>query len=904
MIQSHLGHYAIESPLGSGGMGDVYRARDTRLGRSVAIKVLPEVFTGNIERVERFEREARVLASLNHPNIATLYGFEAFENVRFLVMELAEGQTLAERIARGPIPVDEAMKIARQIAEALEAAHEKGIIHRDLKPANIKVTMDGKVKVLDFGLAKAMESVPNSPMSNSPTLMSVAATNAGIILGTAAYMSPEQAKGLAADARSDIFSFGCVLYEMLTGGQPFQGDSVAEVMAGVIARPPEFTLLPANLNPRITELLQRCLEKDPRRRWQTVGGVRAEIDVMLADPHGLVIQPEVALRRPLWKRAIPALVGILAGGAIAGAAVWFLKPPPAKAVTRFVVAVPGFNFTGRRSIDISRDGTQLVYVPPNGLDLRPISDLNLISIQGLTVDARNPVFSPDGHSIVFWTQSDGTLKRIPTSGGASVTLCPADNVYGMSWGLDDEIVFGQGGKGIFRVSANAGKADLIVAARNGELLHGPQMLPGGQAILFTSAMGAIRDSATWDHGKTYVQRLPSGDRKLLIDGGSDARYVPTGHIIYALAGNLVAVPFDLETLSVTGRAVPVVERVQEAFQFGGTGTAQFSISDNGTLIYIPGDPVGSAASGGATNVSIVDFSGAGTPLGFPINEYVSARVSPDGKQLAVGTDNGREADIYVYDLSGKTSLRQLTFSGRNLYPVWSGDSKRILFQSDREKDVAIFWQLADGTGVAERLTKPESGASHIPESWLPREQKFSYLVLKGDQDIWVHSIDDKKDTPLIVIPGSNQHDSMFSPDGHWIAYRSEEPAKTGVYVEPYPTTGAKYLLGAKEPLAVSPVWSPEGKTVFFNLGGNSVIHSVGIQVQPTFTSTNTATLSVSRFRLIRGYRTYDITPDGKHFVLIRDAAQRTDVGATPIVSPEIRVVLNWFEELKRLVPLH
>ena len=895
MIGRTLGHYTIESRLGSGGMEEVYRAQDTRLGRNVAIKVLPEAFARDPERIERFEREAKVLASLNHPYIAALYGFESCEDQRFLVMELVEGETLSERIARGPIPMDEALKTAHQIAEALEAAHEKGIVHRDLKPGNVIVTTEGKVKVLDFGLAKAMVNAPaNFDMSNSPTL-TMSGTRAGVILGTAAYMSPEQAKGFAADARSDIFSFGCLLYEMLTGRQPFQGDTLAEVMAGVIARTPDLALLPVNLNPRIFELLRRCLEKDPRRRWQAVADMRVDIEVILADPRGLVIQTPQASRRPLWKRAIPLLVGILAGGVIAGFAVWALKPLPAKEVTRFVFPVNGFTFIGRQILNISPDGTQFVYVSGNVLQLRPLLELESRPIPGVTADTRNPVFSPDGRSIVFWTMTDQTLKRIPTIGGAPITLCAADNVYGMSWDTDDQIVFGQGIKGIFRVSANAGKPEVVVAAQNGEVLHGPQVLPGGKAILFTSAAGG-----NWDQAKIFIQPLPSGERKLLVDAGSDARYLPTGHIIYYLDGNLLAAPFDLKTLAVTGRPIPVVEGVRFA-EGPNAGSAQFSVSNTGTLIYAPAP----ATTERATTVSIVDAKGIGTPLDLPENVYVSARFAPDGKQIAVGTDDGRAADIWVYDLSGKTSLRRLTFSGRNLYPVWSGDSKRILFQSDREKDAAIYWQLADGTAMAERLTKPEAGTSHIPESWMPREEGFSFQVVKGaDEDIWIHSInekDGKKDTPLIVVAGSNQHDSMFSPDGHWIAYRSEESGKTGIYVEPYPATGAKYLLPAG-PGAFSPVWSPNGKAVFFHRIRAGQLHSVAIQPQPTFTSSDPVDLPISQFQHLNIYRMYDMNPvDGKHFALIRAASQGTNNGAASTPPPEIHVVVNWFEELKRLV---
>ena len=900
MTGKNLGHYTIEIRLGAGGFGEVYRARDTRLGRNVAVKLLPEVFAENPERIEKFEREARVLASLNHPGIAALYGVETFENVRFLVMELAEGETLAERIARGPIPAAEALAIVRQIAEALEAAHDKGIVHRDLKPGNVKVTLDGKVKVLDFGLARAMRVEPDPALTAAPT-RSMSGTFAGLIQGTPAYMSPEQAKGLEGDARSDIFSFGCVLYEMLTGRQPFEGDTLAEVMAGVIARAPDLSALPVNLNPRILELLRRCLEKDPRRRWQAVASVRVEIEAILADPRGVALQNQAdGIRRPLWRRAIPAAAGILVGGVIAALAAWSLKPPPVNAVTRFTFPATPFSNAGRQVLDIAPDETQFVYVAANILRLRPMGELDAfpIPLQNISMIV-NPVFSPDGKSIVFWGGggTERVLKRVSVSGGAPVTLCPADAPFGITWAENDRIVFGQGAKGILQVSANGGKPDVLVAAQNGEILHGPQILPGGKAILFTALAGTA-GAGQWDQAKIFVQPLPSGDRKILIEDGTDARYLPTGHLIYFLGGNLLAVPFDLMQLAVTGRPAPVVEGVRFSNN-DLTGTAQFSISRAGTLVYVPTATTGAPSA--STTVTIVDSSGGGMPLPLPANPYVSARVSPDGKQLAVGTDDGKEANIWVYDLSGKAALTRLTLSGRNLYPVWSGDSKRILFQSDREKDLAVFWQLADGTGRAERLTKPEPGNSHLPESWLPGQQKFSYRDAKSE-DIWIHSMeskDDKKDAPLIVVPGSNQYDSTFSPDGHWIAYRSREAGKAGIYVEPYPTTGARYLLGVNENIAWAPAWAPDSKSVYFHRQAAGQLHAFALQIQPTFQHLNTVDFPINQFRHQQNYRMYDVLPDGNHFVVIRNAQQGIAT-ATAASPPEIKVVINWFEDLKKL----
>jgi len=440
-IGSQLGSHEILSLLGKGGMGEVYRARDAKLKREVAIKILPDEFSRDKERAVRFQREAEVLASLNHPNIAAIYDVQEVENTRFLVLELVEGETLAERIHRGPLPVEEALQIAKQICDALEAAHEKGIVHRDLKPANVKLTVDRKVKVLDFGLAKAMEVSPaNGTLSNSPTL-SIAATQAGTILGTAAYMSPEQAKGFQADGRSDVFSFGCVLYEMLTGRQAFQGDTAAEILASVLVRDVDFTLLPPHLNPRIQELPQRCLQKNPRNRWQAAGDLRAELETIANAPRVVngVTDRSIVQPRPLWKRAIPIVITAIVFSALASVIAWRLKPAPSVSVGRFSIFLPsGQIFTRTRShvLAISPDGTNLVYVANRQLFVRRLDEMTSHPIPGTDLDVGSPTFSPDGRSVAFFSFQDNSIKKIAINGGAAVTLCTgcaATLGYGVSW---------------------------------------------------------------------------------------------------------------------------------------------------------------------------------------------------------------------------------------------------------------------------------------------------------------------------------------------------------------------------------------------------------------------------------------------------------------------------------------
>src|SRR5215831_9349993 len=455
MIGTKLAHYEITIHLGTGGMGEVYQATDTKLGRSVAIKLLPEAFTHDTERAVRFEREARVLASLNHPNIAAIYGIEQSGDRKFLVMELVGGETLADRIKGGPLSIEEALRIAENIGEALETAHEKGVIHRDLKPANVKITPDGKVKVLDFGLAKALEGAPLQVASNSPTLLTAAATNAGIILGTAGYMSPEQARGHAADQRSDNFSFGCVFFEMLTGRQTFQGETVTDIIASVVKSDPDFGALPAKLHPKAEELIRRCLAKNRKDRYHAIADVRFELETIMADPLGLLVKGErVYAPRPLWKRAIPVLVAAILTGTVVGTAVWNARPsiaPPM--ITRFLFTLPeGQQFLDNNSplpapylqlLAMSPDGTQMVYVANRRLYLRSFSELAARPIPGTEVTQGAlgyPVFSPDSRSIAFWSGDvqAGAIKRISVTGGVAVTICQTTSYpFGMSWSNEE-----------------------------------------------------------------------------------------------------------------------------------------------------------------------------------------------------------------------------------------------------------------------------------------------------------------------------------------------------------------------------------------------------------------------------------------------------------------------------------
>jgi serine/threonine-protein kinase len=872
---TRLGAYEILASLGAGGMGEVYRAKDTKLEREVAIKILPDAVANDPERLARFEREARVLAALNHPNIAQIYGVEE----RALVMELVEGETL-----RGPLPVEVALQLARQISEALEAAHEKGIVHRDLKPANVMVTSAGVVKVLDFGLARAADSsTASGDPANSPTL-TISPTRVGMILGTAAYMSPEQARGKVVDRRADIWAFGVVLYEMLAGKQTFTGETITDVLASVVKEQPALDHLPA----RVRRIVERCLQKDPRQRWQAIGDVRLEIEALLANPSGISDASRTA-PGPLWKRAIPVLAAAILAAVIGGVIAWNFKPSAPPSVTRFTVPLAegqDFTNTGRPVVAISPDGTQMAYVANRRLYLRPMGQPEAKIIPG-SEDPRgvtSPVFSPDGRSIAFFDNGDSALKRIAVTGGAAVTICPARNPWGMSWD-NTGIIYGEGAEGILRVSPNGGNPEVLAAVKNGEVAAHPQMLPGAQAVTFTLTT-AERD---WDQAQIVVQTLKSGTRKTLIQGGSYARYLPTGHLAYFFGGTLLAVPFDPRRHEVTGGAVPILEGVTRD---GFMGVAQFDFSTAGSLIYVPGPALLKSLQ---NSLAIVDQKGATERLKYPPAAYFFPRVSPEGKRLAYEVDEGKQAAVWISELSGVNAPRRLTFQGVNRYPVWSADGERVAFQSDREGDLGIFWQRADGTGPAERLTKPESGVAHIPDSFSPDKQQLSFTAVRGSTSaVWTLSLRERKATLFAESSSAFAEASMFSPDGRWIAY-SVDLSGVGntVYVQGFPVAAGKFEIGRGN----DPLWSRDGKQVSF-MTGPSTSMAVNVTTAGGFASTSPT--PVPRGALIgapSGPRRFDVLADGRFIGVVPAAASQTG----PPATQQIHVVLNWFEDLRQRV---
>ena len=812
-----LGSYEIRAKLGEGGMGEVYRARDSKLKRDVAIKVLPADVAGDRERLARFQREAEVLASLNHPHIAHVYGIED----NGLVMELVEGEDLAQRIAHGAIPRDEALSIAKQIAEALEAAHDAGIIHRDLKPANIKVRDDGTVKVLDFGLAKALDVEPKGSTPQE-TITSPAMTMRGVILGTAAYMAPEQAKGKPVDRRADIWAFGCVLFEMLTGKRTFKGDDVTDIITSVMRDAPDWTALPPDTPLSIRVMLRRCLEKDPRKRAPHMAVARMAIDDALMPTDqlipGITLHPEVTPKKHRMSLAVPiaAVIAVLGTG-VAG---WKLRPSPdAPPVVRFQVptaayAVQWANFN-RQLLAISPDGSQIVF-GADRLYLRNVSDSEARPVPGSEgfQSVTHPAFSPDGKSIVFWAASDRTVKRVTLGTNAVSTVCPlAEGGYALSWSSDGNLYIADNGTGIKRVSAKGGQPEVIIPVADREEFYGPRLLPDGDSLLFTLG---VRNMTNWDQATIVVQSLRTKVRKVVLQNASDAFYVKTGHLLFGRAGVLYAVPFDLKQLSVIGEPIAVVEGVRRAAP-GTTGAVQVAVSDAGTLAYIAG-PV--STNGAPLQIAIFDHAGNSEPLNIPQGSYSDPRVSPDGSRVAMTVNDGKESQVWVYGIAKNSAARRLTFGGDNAFAEWSHDGQRVAFQSTREGDAAIWWQKADGSDTATRLTRPAADIAHVPQSFSPNDQHLLFDEIKnGVVTLMDWSMPASKAGTVSGVTTDVPTDATFSPDGRWFAYTIRPPtAQSIVYVEPYPPTGARYQLSLPGEDGHHPAWSRDGKALYYTAG--------------------------------------------------------------------------------------
>jgi serine/threonine protein kinase/Tol biopolymer transport system component len=883
LLGRRMGSYQILSLLGSGGMGGVFEARDSKLGRNVAIKVLPAAFAHDPERLSRFEREAKILASLNHPNIATIHGLEQSDGLHYLVMELVPGETLAERLRAGAFAIEEALRIGGQIAEALEAAHEKGVIHRDLKPANVKVTPEGRVKVLDFGLAKAFAGDGGLDLSHEPKLTAIG-TEEGRILGTPAYMSPEQARGKPVDKRTDIWAWGCVLYELLTARQAFRGETLSDTIAGVLEREPDWQVLPPATPAKVRDLLRRCLQKDSQHRLRDIGDARIEIEEALTATVAAELSAPVKGIRARWQGALLWGVAFLVLAAVTSIAVWNRKsssPIISGPVSRIAITLPpGQPLAGLEmgiAVALSPDGTHLVYAARQGgiqqLYLRPLDGLETKLIQG-TEGATEPFFSPDGQWVGFF--AGGKLKKVPLSGGEALSLCDAADPRGASWGSQGVIIFAPTrASALVQVSDAGGTPWPLAHLEKDENSHRwPEFLPGGQTVLFA----ALNSGANWNNARVAVQSVATGERLNLIQGATHPRYAPSEHLIYVHRGNLMAVPFDPQRLQVTGAAVPVVEGVlQSTF----SGAAQYSFSATGSLVYVPGGDQSSQR-----RLRWVSRSGVEQPVAAPARAYRGPRLSPDGRRVAVGIEE-QETQVWLYDLARETLARFTLEGSTNYDPLWTPDGKRITFHSTTGV-AGLFWQLADGSGGRELLTKDASG----PSSWSPDGQLLARnLISAAGWNISVFRLSDRKQDPFLETT-FNKGAASFSSDGHWLAYTSDESGRYEIYVQPYPGPGGKWQISTEG--GTEPVWSRKGRELFYRSGDKMI--AVEITTQPSFSAGKPKVLFAGHYQPSAILNAnYDVSSDGQRFLMLKPGGQ--DQAAT-----QINVVLNWFEELKRRVP--
>ncbi len=920
-VGSLIGAYEVVGSLGAGGMGEVYRARDTRLNRDVALIIVPEAFALDADRLARFQREAQVLASLNHPNIAAIYGFEderlnhpaeAGLHVRALVLELVEGETLADRIARGPIPIDEALPIARQIAEALESAHEQGVIHRDLKPANIKVRDDGTVKVLDFGLAKMLENeatASSSSLSLSPTITTPAMTQIGMILGTAAYMAPEQARGKAADRRSDVWAFGCVLFEMLTGVQAFAGEDVTDVIAAVVRGEPAWNALPADTPPSIELLLRRCLEKDRRKRVGDISGalfVLREPVLTSAKPLATAAASPAPPRRS--GRLAAAIVGALVvGAAIAAGTMWQLMKPLPPDVVRLAMSTTEAQIARNANgthVAIAPDGSSVAYVAATGtvptIHIRRRDNFDAIAV---AQPATYPFFRPDGKEIGFVNQ--GMLRRVAVTGGPSVEVARVEGqLAGATWGSDGRIVFASSSPktGLMRVPAGGGNVEVLTQPAAGTDHVMPRFLPGIEAVLFTIRRTA-GDAGTAEIAVLDLRSSPP-QTNILVRGGSDARYVSSGHLVYLAGNSLRAIPFDLDALKTTAdTATPVLAGM--ATLVGQLG-ADFDVSATGTLAYLT--PRSGSTSG--RTMAWVDRRGREQSIDAPARPYLYPQISPDGTRVALDVRDA-ETDIWVWDLQRKGFTRVTRDPNLDRTPVWANDNE-ILFSSMTEGTPTIYRQRADGTGTPERLADAIAGEPLFPSS-LAGNRLLVNSTVGGPQSGDLVTIDVSRSagstaTPLpkpqaLVMGPAGEINGTVSPDGRWLAYQSNESGMWEVYVQPYGagTTGLRATVSNTG--GVQPRWSLNSPELFYVSGRNEMMV---VKVRPGttwMTSVPERLFDAGKyfFGVDAGaggnpFFNYDVARDGRFLMLKSSTAEQ----ATAPTPDYIMIVQHWTEELKRI----
>ena len=888
---TRLGAYEITAPLGAGGMGEVYRARDTKLHRDVAIKVLPDLFASDADRVARFSREAQTLAALNHPHIAQIYGVEESDHTRALVMEFVDGEVLAQRLARGPVPIDEALAIARQIADALEAAHDQGIIHRDLKPANVKLTAGGTVKVLDFGLAKAIDATgrvsdATADPANSPTLTSPAGTLHGMVLGTAAYMSPEQARGKPVDERADVWSFGCVLFEMLTGRRAFGGDEVTEIISSVLRDTPDLSLLPAAVPPHVRATLKSCLEKDARRRWHSMGDVQLLLDGQfdIGGGTGVTRRSASAARMRLMAAAI--LLATTTAAAVG--ALMFRRPAVVRPLTRLGLSLPGG--ATARDLTITPDGSKVVYVGDQGrrIYVRSLDALEPVEIANGAILAQLSI-SPNGRWVSFIDEST-RLRKVPISGGPSSAVANLDGAArGVTWLTDDTLIVGTAARtGLLRVSASGAEPPTPITSLDDTGLDHvwPERLPGGKALLF----GMEGATSGVDNRHVAALDMTSGRIKIVVRGGGRPRFVAGGFLAYGARGKTVAVPFRLDDLEVPEGATPLDL---------GFPSGPFAVSAEGTLVLGNGNAAGDDR---LHTMVWVDRSGRETPIAAPARAYQYPQISPDGKRVAVSALR-EMADLWIWTQASATQTRLTLEPSTETAPLWTPDGKRLVFASNRADGVFnIWWQAADGTGSAERLSA--SPVAVFPSSVSPDGKQVVYWVTTptGGRDLMMIALDGSRQVTALLQTPADELLGAISPDGRWLAYESNVSGQPNVYVRPFPRTDQGHwqvsMAGGRQPL-----WSRDGKELFFFSMDGEVMRMAVSAEAGRFTVGSPVRLFERRYSSDQAglvARTYDVAPDGQRLLLLKSAA-----GAdTPATAPEVIVVQNWDQELKRRMPVN
>jgi serine/threonine-protein kinase len=878
MIGQSVAHYRITAKLGEGGMGEVWRATDSKLNREVALKLCDEQFS------ERFQREAEILASLNHPNIAAIYGLE--QNA--IVMELVEGNTL-----KGPVPFERALSMARQLVDALEYAHEKGVIHRDLKPANIKITPDGTVKVLDFGLAKLSQPETPGPEQSTLTL-----TIKGAIMGTPAYMAPEQARAQEVDRRGDIWAFGVVFYEVLTGKQIFSGETVTDLLAAVVVKEPDWSALPGDTPSAIRRLLALCLAKDRKQRLQAIGDAR-----IFFEPEVEPAPAQQATRPWLpWALAAASTLALIACAALLYRST---RPAPLRPLVRLNVEIAPDSMgmatgtLGDHLLALSPDGSRLALVlrgadGKSRLHTRLLHQSQVTPLAGAE-DAISPFFSPDGEWIGFF--AGGKMKKISVEGGASVTLCDAPGPRGANWGDDGNIIAALNFvTGLSRVPSSGGVPVPVTKLHPGESTHRfPQVLPGSQAVLFTSSQVIAENN----DANIEIVSLKTGERKTVHRGGFSPHYLAgpngAGHLIYLHESTLFAAPFDLGRMALAGSPAPMIEDAGSHPSAGG----YFAFAQNGTFVYV----TGKGSTGGGWPISWLDSAGNRQPLHAPLGRHTMPRLSPDGKRLAysLGQQRGPMGDIWVKDLDRDTPSRLSFLPGANEAPVWSPDGNNIVFSSTLHANPGLYWIRADGSGEAQRLT---DGMADHPDSISPGGKRlaFSRTGSGGSPDIFTAPIEGDPGHPKLGKPelflGTpfREYDGAFSPDGRWLAYTSEESGSPQVYVRPFPGPGGRWQISTEG--GRFPRWARGGRELFF-AGLDRRIMSSGYSAKgDSFAPGKPKVWSEIRF-LFLSSSSYDLFPDGKRVAAILDDSASSE--QKPITH--LTFLLNFFDELQRRAPV-